>query len=272
MKKIMIFGMATALLAISACTNSIVPLTGRKVTTFGVSAAELEQQAAIGYSQLLSDPKTKVVANNSANTQMVKRVGNKIASAVTDYMNANGYGEQIKNYKWEFNLIESPEINAWCMPGGKVAVYTGILPITKDEAGLATVMGHEIAHAIAQHSLERASDMFKAQLGGVAVGVLTSGQSETTQGIINELYGIGGQLTILKYGRNQELESDKMGLSFMAMAGYNPSSAVNFWQRMAEAGKGSQKPPEFLSTHPSDANRIAQIQKDLPEAMKYYKK
>lgn len=270
MKKLMIIGMATILLAISACTNSIVPLTGRKVSTFGVSAAELEQQAAIGYSQLLSDPKTKVVSTNSANTQMVKRVGNKIAAAVTQYMNANGYAEQIKSYKWEFNLIESPEINAWCMPGGKVAVYTGILPITRDEAGLATVMGHEIAHAIAQHSVERASDMFKAQLIGVGIGV-AAGDSKYAD-YINQAYGIGGQLTILSYGRKQELEADKMGLSFMAMAGYNPSTAVNFWQRMAKAGEGSQKPPEFLSTHPSDDTRIAQIQRDLPGAMKYYKK
>ena len=159
MKKLMIIGLASGLLAISSCTTSVVPLTGRKVTTFGVSAAELEQQAAIGYQQLLSDPSTKVVSTNSANTQMVKRVGAKISAAVTQYMNQNGYGEQIKNYKWEFNLIESKEINAWCMPGGKVAIYTGILPVTKDEAGLATVMGHEIAHAIAQHSVERASNM-----------------------------------------------------------------------------------------------------------------
>jgi predicted Zn-dependent protease len=273
MKKLMIIGVATILLAVSSCSTSVVPLTGRKFTSFGVSAAELEQQAAIGYSQLLSDPKTKVVASNSANTQMVKRIGNKIAAAVTQYMNANGYGEQIKNYKWEFNLIESPEINAWCMPGGKVAVYTGILPITKDEAGLATVMGHEIAHAIAQHSVERASDMFKAQLGGAAVGVATGGQSEATQQVVNGLFGIGAQgLVILPNSRKQELEADKMGLSFMAMAGYNPESAVGFWQRMAQASAGSQKPPVFFSTHPTDASRIAQIQRDLPEAMKYYKK
>jgi predicted Zn-dependent protease len=157
------------------------------------------------------------------------------------------------------------------MPGGKVAVYTGILPITKDEAGLATVMGHEIAHAIAQHSAERASQMMAAQIGGTAVGVATANKSESTQAIINQLYGIGGQLTILKFGRNQELEADKMGLAFMAMAGYNPSTAVGFWQRMAAASKNGNKPPEFLSTHPSDENRIAQIQKELPNALKYYK-
>ncbi|MFD0940690.1 M48 family metallopeptidase [Pedobacter boryungensis] len=271
MKKIMIFGIAISL-AISSCTTSVVPLTGRKVSTFGVSAAELEQQAAIGYSQLLSDPSTKVVSSNSTQTQMVKRVGQKIAAAVTQYMNANGYGEQIKNYKWEFNVIESKEINAWCMPGGKVAVYTGILPITRDEAGLATVMGHEIAHAIAQHSLERASTMLKAQLGSAVVGAAVSGKSESSQAVVNQLFGIGAQTAyVLPNSRNQELEADKMGLSFMAMAGYNPQNAINFWQRMAAASDSSAKPPVFLSTHPTDQSRIAQIQKDLPEAMKYYK-
>lgn len=265
-------GFMVGLMILSSCSTSVVPLTGRKVTTFGVSAADLEQQAAIGYSQLLSDPKTKVVATNSIETQRVKRIGANIQAAVTKYMNANGYGEQIKNYKWEFNLIESPEINAWCMPGGKVAVYTGILKVTKDDAGLATVMGHEIAHAIAQHSLERASDMFKAQLGGAVVGVAASGQSEGTQAVVNQLFGLGAQgAYILPNSRKQELEADKMGLFFMAMAGYNPSSAVGFWQRMAAASDGSAKPPVFLSTHPTDASRIAQIQKDLPEAMKYYK-
>ncbi|KQB99095.1 M48 family metallopeptidase [Pedobacter sp. Hv1] len=272
MKKIMIIGLATGLLAISSCSTSVVPLTGRKVSTFGVNAADLEQQAAQGYSQLLSDPKTKVVSSNSTETQRVKRIGANIQAAVTQYMNANGYGEQIKNYKWEFNLIESPEVNAWCMPGGKVAVYTGILKITKDDAGLATVMGHEIAHAIAQHSVERASDMLKAQLLGTAVGTATSGKSESTQAIVNQLYGVGAQgLYVLPNSRKQELEADKMGLSFMAMAGYNPQNAIGFWQRMAAASEGSQKPPVFLSTHPTDESRIAQIQRDLPEAMKYYK-
>jgi len=269
MKKIMMMGVATCLLAISSC--STVPLTGRSRLSL-VDDSALQQQAAIGYAQLLSDPSTKVVSTNSTQTQMVKRVGAKISAAVTQYMNQNGFGDQIKNYKWEFNLIESNEINAWCMPGGKVAVYTGILKVTQDEAGLATVMGHEIAHAIAQHSAERASQMLAAQGIGAGVGVATSNKSESTQAIFNQLYGVGAQgLYILPNSRKQELEADKMGLSFMAMAGYNPSSAVNFWQRMAQASSGSAKPPVFLSTHPTDQSRIAQIQKDLPEAMKYYK-
>ena len=271
MKKTMIFGMATALLAISSC--STVPLTGRSRLSL-VDDSQLQQQAAIGYAQLLSYPQTKVVSTGNANAAMVKRVGQKIAAAVTQYMNQNGYGEQIKGYKWEFNLIESPEINAWCMPGGKVAVYTGILKVTQDEAGLATVMGHEIAHAIAQHSLERASKSNQAQLLGaaVSVGAGASGASESSQALIGQLYGIGAQAGyVLPNSRTQELEADKMGLSFMAMAGYNPNSAVNFWQRMAQASAGSSKPPVFLSTHPTDESRIAQIRKDLPAAMKYYK-
>ena len=271
MKKLITLGIASITLAISSCSTSVVPLTGRKVTTFGVSAAELEQQAAIGYSQFLSDPSTKVVSS-STEAQRIKRVGANIAAAVTKYMNDNGYGEQIKSYKWEFNLIESPEINAWCMPGGKVAVYTGILKVTKDDAGLATVMGHEIAHAIAQHSVERASSMLKAQLGGAVVGAAASGRSETTQAVLNQAYGLGAQgAYILPNSRNQELEADRLGLSFMAMAGYNPQTSVGFWQRMAAAAEGSSKPPEFFSTHPADGTRIERIQKYLPEAMKYYK-
>lgn len=267
MKKVMITGFAAIMLVISSC--STVPLTGRSRLSL-IDDAALQQQAAIGYRQLLSDPSTKVVSTNSANTQMIKRVGARVSAAVTQYMNQNGFGEQIQNYKWEFNLIDSKEINAWCMPGGKVAVYTGILPITKDEAGLATVMGHEIAHAIAQHAAERASQMTLAQVGGAAIGAATSNSKYADY--INMAYGIGGQLVILNYSRNQELEADKMGLSFMAMAGYNPATAVGFWQRMAQAGSNGSKPPEFLSTHPSDATRIAQIQRDLPAAMKYYKK
>lgn len=260
--------MVTAAVAISSC--STVPLTGRKKLSI-VDDSQLQQQAALSYTQLLSSSSTKVVPSSSANAQMVKRVGQKIAAAVTAYMNSNGYGDQIKDYKWEYNLLESKDVNAWCMPGGKIAIYTGILPVTKDEAGLATVMGHEVAHAIAQHSAERASQEAAAQIGAQAVGVATAGKSSATQTIVNQLYGIGGQLSILKFSRNQELEADKMGLAFMAMAGYNPTNAIGFWQRMAQASSGSQKPPVFLSTHPTDASRISQIQRDLPEALKYYK-
>ncbi len=269
MKKIILVGFTVSLLTIMSCSK--VPLTGRSRFSF-VNDGVLQQQAAIGYAQLLSDPKIKVLSASTTEAARVKSIGSKIQIVVTQYMKENGFGEQIKNYKWEFNLIESPEINAWCMPGGKVAVYTGILKVTKDDAGLATVMGHEIAHAIAQHSAERASRMMAAQLGGLAVGVAVANKSDVTQAIFNQLYSIGAPtLGILPNSRNQELEADKMGLSFMAMAGYNPENAIGFWERMAQASQGAQKPPVFLSTHPTDDLRIAKIKKALPDALKYYK-
>ncbi len=245
---------------------SKVPLTGRSQLSL-VDDAALQQQATEAYQQFLKDPSTKVITN-SADAQRVKNVGNKIANAITRYMQANGYGDQY-NYQYVFNLIESKEINAWCMPGGKVAVFTGILPITRDDAGLATVMGHEIAHAIAHHAAEQASNTTLAQAGGGLLGAAVGG-SEGTQQVIGQLYGLGGQLALLKYSRKQESEADRLGLVFMAMAGYNPDNAVLFWQRMAAAKDGSGAPPEFLSTHPSDATRIEAIKAHLPEARQYY--
>lgn len=245
-----------------------VPLTGRRQLSL-VSDEALNKEAVTAYNSFLKEPKTKVIANTS-DAQKVKSVGVKVAAAIDKYLKDNGYGDQYK-YQWEFNLIESKDINAWCMPGGKVAVYTGILPITKDETGLATVMGHEISHAIARHSAERYSQTMAAQAGGGILGAVTGGSSETTQKVLGNLYGIGGQLALLKYSRNQESEADHLGLIFMAMAGYDPSKAVNFWERMAAAKGANGAPPEFLSTHPSDVTRIADIKKRLPEAMKYYK-
>ncbi|MXV51347.1 M48 family metalloprotease [Pedobacter sp. HMF7647] len=241
---------------------STVPLTGRKQLALA-DESQLQQQAATAYKQLLTDPKTKVITG-TADAQRVKRVGTNIANAISRYMQQNGYGDKY-NYAWEFNLIESKDINAWCMPGGKVAVYTGILPVTKDDNGLATVLGHEIAHAIAGHSAERASQTALAQAGVGIVGASTGSQSAA------DLSGYAAQFGLLKYSRNQESEADRLGLIFMAMAGYNPSTSVQFWQRMSAANQGGA-PPEFLSSHPSDATRIADIQKRLPEAMKYYQK
>ncbi|WP_026898662.1 M48 family metallopeptidase [Daejeonella oryzae] len=260
-----------AVFAVSAVLVSCsqVPLTGRSQLSL-VNDEALQQEAVSAYRDFLRDPKTKVITN-SADAQRVKNVGSKIASAINRYMQSNGYGDKY-NYKYEFNLIESKDINAWCMPGGKVAVYTGILPVTRDDAGLATVMGHEIAHAIAQHAAERYSQMTAAQFGGGVIGAAAGGRSEGTQQVLGQLYGIGGQLAILNYSRKQETEADRLGLVFMAMAGYNPDNAVLFWQRMAAAKQGGGAPPEFLSTHPSDATRIAQIKKNLPEARQYYKK
>jgi predicted Zn-dependent protease len=246
---------------------STVPLTGRRQLSL-VDDSQINQAAAASYQQLLSDPKTKVISTNTADAQRVKRVGQQLAVAIEKYLNQNGYANQYQ-FAWEFNLIQSEEINAWCMPGGKVAIYSGILPVTQTDAGLAVVMGHEIAHAIARHSAERMSQEMAAQAGGSVIGAATSNKSSAS--IINALYGVGGQLALLKYGRDQETESDRLGLVFMAMAGYDPNAAVAFWQRMA-AKKTGGAPPEFLSTHPADATRIANIQKAIPEAMKYYKK
>ncbi|WP_345234601.1 M48 family metallopeptidase [Olivibacter ginsenosidimutans] len=264
--KTKIFASLLFLLFVAAC--STVPLTGRKQLSL-VDDKTMQQQASLAYNNLLKDPKTKVV-KGTANAQMVQNVGRKIAQAVETYLQQNGYANQYQ-FSWEFNLIESNEVNAWCMPGGKVAVYTGILPVTQNEAGLATVMGHEIAHAIARHSSERASHEMAAQGLGVGVGLATNKQSQLTQVLVNQLYGVGSQVALLKYSRSQESEADRMGLTFMAMAGYNPNEATAFWKRMAAKASG-QKPPEFLSTHPSDERRIADIQSLIPEAMKYYKK
>ena len=249
-----------------ACSK--VPLTGRNQLSLA-NSQDIQDQSAIAYKEFLSDPKTKVISD-SPDAKRVKDIGMHLANAITQYMKTSGYGDKY-NFSYEFNLVESKEINAWCMPGGKVAVYTGILPITKDDYGLATVMGHEIGHAIAKHADERYSHTMLVQAGGTALGAATSGQSATSQQVLGQLYGFGGQIALLKYSRNQESEADKLGLIFMAMAGYDPNKAVEFWQRMAAASKqGGNKPPEFLSTHPSDETRIAQIQHYLPEALKYY--
>jgi len=263
---------ACLLLTIGIITScATVPLTGRRQLSL-VNETEIQQQAALAYKDFLGDSKTKVVKGTSQ-AQTVQRVGKNIAAAVNRFLQQNGYGNQY-DFNWEFNLIQEDQINAWCMPGGKVAVYTGILPVTKSDAGLATVMGHEIAHAIAKHSAERMSQSILAQAGGVAVDVATAEKSNTTRAVLNTAYGLGGQLALLSYSRNQESEADRLGLVFMAMAGYDPNEAVGFWERMAQAkqAQGGGAPPEFLSTHPSDARRINNIQKLIPEAMGYYKK
>jgi predicted Zn-dependent protease len=255
-------------IAVTLFSCSTVPITGRKQFNV-VSDAEINQSAATSYRQLLTDPKTKVIAS-SADAQRVQRVGNQLATAIQNYLKQNGYANQY-NFDWQFTLIQSAEVNAWCMPGGKVAVYSGILPYTKDDAGLATVLGHEIGHAIAHHSAERVSQQYVAQGVGSAIGVSAANSSSATLGIINQLYGVGGSLVLLKYSRNQESEADRLGLTFMAMASYDPHNAIDFWKRMA-ASNTSSGTPEFLSTHPADATRIAAIQNAIPEAMKYYRK
>ena len=261
MKSLKISGTIALIAIMSACAT--VPLTGRRQLSLANSEA-IQQEANQAYKEFLNDSKTVVVRSGS-DVSRVKNIGNKIARAVETYLNQNGYANEY-NFQWEFNLVQSKDINAWCMPGGKVAVYTGLLPVAQTDAGLATVMSHEIAHAIARHAEERYSQMMGAQALGGIVGAATGGSQA-----IGQLYGIGGQLALLKYGRAQETEADRLGLVFMAMAGYNPEQALTFWQRMDSAKEGGGAPPEFLSTHPSDETRISQIRKNLPEARRYYK-
>ncbi|MBC7920625.1 MAG: M48 family metallopeptidase [Ferruginibacter sp.] len=262
MKKLLALGLFFLL---SNC--STVPVTGRRQLSL-LPASQLQQMSYTSYKQFLD---TNKVVGNGSNVETVRRVGVRIQKAVETYMAQNNLTNQLEGFAWEFNVVESPQVNAWCMPGGKVVVYTGILPITQTETGLAVVMGHEIAHAIAKHGDERMSESLLAN------GLLQGGQiaAGANPKVINQLLlqavGAGAQLTMLSHSRKQESEADRIGLIFMAMAGYNPSEAVPFWERMA-AKSGGNKPPEFLSTHPSDERRIRDIQGLLPEASKYYSK
>ena len=247
---------------------SSVPLTGRKQ----LSIIPASQMLTMSFQQYDEFIKSNKLSNDALNSEMVKRVGDNIKNAVERYMADNKMSNRLNGYNWEFNLVESSEINAWCMPGGKVVVYTGILPIVQDENGLAVVMGHEIAHAIAEHGNERMSQILLTQLGGLALSEALSSQPERTRDLWLGVYGLGAQVgVLLPYSRTHESEADKLGLIFMAMAGYDPNSAVGFWERMA-AQKQGQAPPEFLSTHPSDKTRIEDIKKHLPEALIYYNK
>lgn len=255
---------ATALI-IYAC--STVPVTGRQQLNL-ISSSEMMGMSYQQYDQFLKEHK---ISANKQQADMVKRCGLRIQKAVENYFAQNNMSDRLKGYKWEFNLVEDPQVNAWCMPGGKVVVYTGILPVAQNETGLAVVMGHEIAHAVAEHGNERMSQQMLAQLGGTALAVALQEKPAQTQALWMTVYGVGAQYgALLPYSRLQESEADHLGLIFMAMAGYDPRAAVDFWQRMA-AGKGGQAPPEFLSTHPSDQTRIAKIKEFLPEALKYYK-
>jgi predicted Zn-dependent protease len=260
-----IFWLTAVAFFVACSTNSI---TGRKqLALFG--EATLQQQAITEYQSFLSQNKV-LNANSSKDAEMVRRVGNRIASAITQYYTQKGLAGELNGYKWEFNLVDSKEVNAWCMPGGKVVVYSGLLPVTQNEAGLAVVMGHEITHAIAHHGNERMSQGALAQ-GLEIVGNIATANNPKYNSLFNSIFAPGAQIAyLLPNSRNQELEADRFGLNFAAMAGYNPREAIPFWQRMAAAANG-QKPPEFLSTHPSDENRIAKLEEYMPEALSYYK-
>lgn len=244
---------------------SKVPITGRRQMNM-LPETTLMSMSLTNYNDFLS--KNKVISN-SKETAAIKNVGSKIANAVTKFLNDKKQSKRIKNYKWDFNLVDDKAVNAWCMPGGKVVVYTGILPITKDETGLAVVMGHEIAHAIARHGNERMSQGLIAAAGGLALDVALSQKPDETRQLFLSAYGIGSSVGVmLPFSRLHESEADKMGLVFMALAGYNPEKAVEFWERMSANKSG--KVPEFISTHPSDETRIKKIKEFLPQALKYY--
>lgn len=241
------------------------PVTGRSSVNL-VDEGTVRQQATASYTGFLS---TNRPVTGTPDAAMVQRVGNKMAAAVQQYLAQIGKQDLIAGYQWEFNLVNSNEVNAFCMPGGKVVVYSGIMPIAGGEAGLAVIMGHEIAHAVARHGNERMSQQLLAEAGGVTLSALVSSKPQQAKELFNSAYAVGSTLTVLKYSRTHESEADEMGLYFMAMAGYNPNEAVTFWQRMAS--KGGAKPPEILSTHPADATRIRDIQSKIPKAMQYYK-
>ncbi len=253
-----------SVLFIVACAK--VPISGRKQVNL-VPAGQMLSMSLTQYNQFLSQ--NPPVADSDSRTQMVKKVGNRIAAAVEQYMKDNHMSSKLKNYKWEFNLVDQNVVNAWCMPGGKVVFYTGILPITKTEEGLAVVMGHEIAHAVANHGNERMSQGILAQAGTMSVAAFMREKPEATQALLMGAIGAGTTVGMLAFGRNQESEADKLGMVFMAMAGYQPKEAIPFWERMKAAGGGGGT-PEFLSTHPSHDTRIQRIKDWLPTAESYY--
>ena len=268
MKKIRIIlvSMAAALM-VSCGTTSTVPITGRQQTLM-VSDGEVLSLANQQYQEFMKSAKK---STNATNTAMVQRVGQKLATAVNNYLNSNGLSAEVKNFAWEFNLVQDNQVNAWCMPGGKIVVYEGLLPVTQDEGSLAIVLGHEIAHAVAKHSAEQLSTQMKQQqgmqIGAAVAGMLGMGTNTTS--ILAAVVSQGFNFKNLSYSRSHESEADHMGLIFAAMAGYDPQVATSFWQRMAASS--TNQTAEFLSDHPSDAMRIKQIQGWMPEALKYYK-
>jgi predicted Zn-dependent protease len=258
--------LAVLSLVLAGCAE--VPLTGRR--QFNVIPDSMINSLSLQeYSQYIASNK---LSPDTANTALVKKVGQKIAKAVDDYCQKTSTKNPFEGYQWEFNLVVDPNVNAFAMPGGKVVVNTGILPVTQTEAGLATVLGHEIAHVFAKHGGERMTQSYISQFGGMAVSEAIKKQPDTIQQLFQSSYGVGSKVVLLKYSRTQESEADHLGLIFMAIAGYDPHEALSFWQRMADQSKGQAKTWEILSTHPSDDTRIADIQKLLPEALQYYKK
>lgn len=257
---------ALSFLALLLLGCSTVPITGRKQLNL-FPESKMVQMSTVQYHEFLdihpplpeSDPRA----------QQVARVGKRISAAVDKYLNSHGYKKLDNKFKWVFHTVEDPTVNAWCMPGGLVVFYTGILPICQDDAGVAVVMGHEIAHAVARHGNERMSQMVGVQAAGATLDVLLESEPERTHDLLLQSYGIGSSLGILAFSRANESEADKMGLVFMALAGYDPREAPEFWKRMSELD--GPNPPVFLSTHPSDETRIEDLKAYMPKALEYYK-
>ena len=264
--KFLVLSMAADLLMAACGTTSTVPVTGRKHTLL-VSDAQVLSLSNQEYNKFM---KTAKVSTNATNTAMVKRVGQRLASAVETYLKNNGMSSEIQNFSWEFNLVQNKEANAFCMPGGKIVVYEGLLPYTQNEASLAIVLGHEIAHAVAKHSAEQMSKQIRQQYGTQILGtVLNSAVGNGVGDVASAIAQQGFSFANLKYSRDNESEADHIGLIFAAMAGYDPEQAIPFWQRMASGSSSNQS--DIFSDHPSDAKRIAALQKEMPEALKYYK-
>ncbi len=270
MKKLKFLLIALMLLMVapvSAQTKYTVPVTGRKVKLW-VSDEQVLSLSSQEYESYLKSVK---ISTDATNTALVKKVGQRLATAVETYLKENNRLDAIQNYQWEFNLVQDNTANAFCMPGGKIVVYEGLLPVTQSESALAIVLGHEIAHAVAKHSAEQLSTKVKQQMGAKVLGAVlgATGVNNTTSILTQTAFSLGTKLGSLKYSRNNESEADYMGLIFAAMAGYDPSVAVSFWQRMAASSTSSM--PAFLGDHPSDSKRIANINKWLPTAQKYYR-
>lgn len=257
---------AGLLLLLLAAACATVPITGRRQLSL-IPAPSLYALSFDQYRQFLSENRE---SRDPAATAMVRRCGERIQRAVERFFAEQGQPQRLSGYQWEFHLIESEEVNAWCMAGGKVVVYTGLLPVARDETGLAVVMGHEIAHAVAEHGNERMSQGLLTQLGGLALEKALETKSAETRGLFLTAYGLGSQVgVLLPYSRLHESEADRLGLVFMGMAGYDPRAAVDFWRRMAAQSGGA--PPEILSTHPSDERRVRDLEANLPEALGYYR-
>ena len=261
---LLFISLVTVLSLLAGCGK--VPLTNRQQILL-VSDYEIQALAAQQYTEILSQSK---LIRNTADYQRVMRVGNRISGAVDNFVRSQGLSQYSSGYKWEFNLIEDDKsMNAFCMPGGKVAVYTGILPVARDDAGLAVVLSHEIAHALAKHGEERLSQILLAQYGGAKLSEAIKDQPEATKKNVLLAFGIGANVgVLLPYSRLQESEADRIGLALMAYAGYDPHAALNFWARMEKVETSGS--PTFLSTHPLSSERIKDIKAEIPEAMKYY--